>query len=116
VVLFDPRELTKPYGKVFLDALPDAKRFVDGEEVPSDEQGIRKHTRGSEWRLRRRSVKFGERFVRLLPEPSELPEQSEVVQQHGERAVLLPVGDRLFRSRSNDSPKLWLTLDGNPSV
>ena len=30
VVLFDPRVLTKPYGRVFLDALPDAKRFVDG--------------------------------------------------------------------------------------
>jgi ATP-dependent DNA helicase DinG len=33
VVLFDPRVLTKPYGKLFLDALPDAKRFVDGVEV-----------------------------------------------------------------------------------
>ncbi|MBY0458685.1 MAG: helicase, partial [Gemmataceae bacterium] len=33
VVLFDPRVLTKPYGKVFLDALPNAKRFVDGVEV-----------------------------------------------------------------------------------
>lgn len=33
VVLFDPRVLTKPYGKVFLDALPDCKRFVDGEDV-----------------------------------------------------------------------------------
>lgn len=32
VVLFDPRVLTKPYGKVFLDALPNAKRFVDGTE------------------------------------------------------------------------------------
>ena len=32
VVLFDPRVLTKPYGKMFLDALPDAKRFIDGEE------------------------------------------------------------------------------------
>lgn len=30
VVLFDPRVLTKPYGKVFLEALPDAKRYVDG--------------------------------------------------------------------------------------
>jgi ATP-dependent DNA helicase DinG len=35
VVLFDPRVLTKPYGRVFLDALPDAKRFVDGVEVSS---------------------------------------------------------------------------------
>jgi ATP-dependent DNA helicase DinG len=33
VVLFDPRVLTKPYGKVFLEALPDAKRFVDGVEA-----------------------------------------------------------------------------------
>ena len=33
VVLFDPRVLTKPYGKTFLDALPDCRRFVDGVEV-----------------------------------------------------------------------------------
>jgi ATP-dependent DNA helicase DinG len=33
VVLFDPRVLTKPYGRLFLDALPDCKRFLDGEEV-----------------------------------------------------------------------------------
>jgi ATP-dependent DNA helicase DinG len=32
VVLFDPRVLTKPYGRVFLDALPECKRFVDGDE------------------------------------------------------------------------------------
>ena len=32
VVLFDPRVLTKPYGRLFLDALPNAKRFVDGSE------------------------------------------------------------------------------------
>ncbi|VTR97599.1 ATP-dependent DNA helicase [Tuwongella immobilis] len=31
VVLFDPRVLTKPYGRVFLDALPPAKRFIDGK-------------------------------------------------------------------------------------
>jgi ATP-dependent DNA helicase DinG len=37
VVLFDPRVLTKPYGKVFLDALPDARRFIDGVEAPRDE-------------------------------------------------------------------------------
>ena len=30
VVLFDPRVLTKFYGKVFLDAIPPCKRFVDG--------------------------------------------------------------------------------------
>jgi ATP-dependent DNA helicase DinG len=33
VVLFDPRVLTKQYGQTFLDALPDSKRFIDGEEV-----------------------------------------------------------------------------------
>jgi ATP-dependent DNA helicase DinG len=33
VVLFDPRVLTKPYGRLFLDALPECKRFLDGEEV-----------------------------------------------------------------------------------
>jgi ATP-dependent DNA helicase DinG len=37
VVLFDPRVLTKPYGKVFLDALPNAKRFIDGQEAPAEE-------------------------------------------------------------------------------
>jgi ATP-dependent DNA helicase DinG len=49
VVLFDPRVLTKPYGKVFLDALPDARRFIDGVEVP------REGEKGS-----KRSVKAGE--------------------------------------------------------
>jgi ATP-dependent DNA helicase DinG len=38
VVLFDPRVLTKPYGKVFLEALPDARRFIDGIEVPTGEE------------------------------------------------------------------------------
>jgi ATP-dependent DNA helicase DinG len=33
VVLFDPRVLTKPYGRLFLEALPDCKRFIDGEEI-----------------------------------------------------------------------------------
>lgn len=33
VVLFDPRVLTKQYGQTFLSALPDCKRFIDGEEV-----------------------------------------------------------------------------------
>lgn len=33
VVLYDPRVLTKPYGKAFLEALPDCRRFVDGVEV-----------------------------------------------------------------------------------
>ncbi|HEY1381464.1 MAG TPA: helicase C-terminal domain-containing protein [Gemmataceae bacterium] len=31
VVLFDPRVLTKPYGRYFLDALPPCRRFVDGQ-------------------------------------------------------------------------------------
>ncbi|MFL5341501.1 MAG: ATP-dependent DNA helicase [Gemmataceae bacterium] len=30
VVLFDPRVLTKPYGRAFLRALPECRRFVDG--------------------------------------------------------------------------------------
>jgi ATP-dependent DNA helicase DinG len=33
VVILDPRVLTKPYGRAFLDALPECKRFVDGEVV-----------------------------------------------------------------------------------
>ncbi|HEY2908836.1 MAG TPA: helicase C-terminal domain-containing protein, partial [Gemmataceae bacterium] len=40
VVLFDPRVLTKQYGRTFLEALPDCRRFIDGEEVksrPSDD-------------------------------------------------------------------------------
>lgn len=40
VVLFDPRVLTKPYGRVFLEALPNAKRFIDGAEAPSDENTV----------------------------------------------------------------------------
>ena len=32
VVLFDPRALTKGYGKMFIDAVPPCKRFVDGVE------------------------------------------------------------------------------------
>ena len=32
VVLFDPRVLTKAYGRVFLEALPECRRFVDGVE------------------------------------------------------------------------------------
>ena len=34
VILFDPRVLTKGYGKSFLDALPDCRRFIDDEEQP----------------------------------------------------------------------------------
>lgn len=33
VVVLDPRVLTKPYGRGFLEALPDCRRFVDGEPV-----------------------------------------------------------------------------------
>ena len=36
VVLFDPRVLTKPYGRLFLAALPDCKRFIDGEEIATE--------------------------------------------------------------------------------
>jgi ATP-dependent DNA helicase DinG len=32
VVIFDPRVLTKGYGKQFLDALPECRTFIDGEE------------------------------------------------------------------------------------
>jgi ATP-dependent DNA helicase DinG len=32
VVLFDPRVLTKGYGKQFLTALPECKTFIDGEQ------------------------------------------------------------------------------------
>jgi ATP-dependent DNA helicase DinG len=34
VVILDPRVLTKGYGKSFLAALPDCRRFVDGVAVP----------------------------------------------------------------------------------
>jgi ATP-dependent DNA helicase DinG len=33
VVILDPRVLTKGYGRTFLEALPDCKRFVDGSAV-----------------------------------------------------------------------------------
>ncbi len=33
VVIFDPRVLTKGYGKVFLDALPECPRVIDGQPV-----------------------------------------------------------------------------------
>src|SRR5947209_5759285 len=33
VVLFDPRVLTKPYGRTFLDALPECRTFIDGIET-----------------------------------------------------------------------------------
>lgn len=41
VVLFDPRVLTKPYGKLFLDALPNARRFIDGRAVTAEEDNGR---------------------------------------------------------------------------
>jgi ATP-dependent DNA helicase DinG len=34
VVILDPRVLTKGYGRAFLDALPDCRRFVDGRPAP----------------------------------------------------------------------------------
>jgi ATP-dependent DNA helicase DinG len=37
VVIFDPRVLTKHYGRAFLNALPDCRRFVDGIEQTADE-------------------------------------------------------------------------------
>jgi ATP-dependent DNA helicase DinG len=33
VVIFDPRVLTKRYGRIFLEALPECKIFVDGQRV-----------------------------------------------------------------------------------
>ncbi len=33
VVILDPRVLTKPYGRRFLEALPECRRYIDGEEV-----------------------------------------------------------------------------------
>jgi len=35
VVILDPRVLTKPYGRTFLEALPDCRRFVDGKPEQS---------------------------------------------------------------------------------
>jgi ATP-dependent DNA helicase DinG len=34
VVILDPRVLTKGYGRSFLDALPECRRFIDGVEQP----------------------------------------------------------------------------------
>jgi ATP-dependent DNA helicase DinG len=34
VVILDPRVLTKGYGRTFLEALPECRRFVDGAPVP----------------------------------------------------------------------------------
>jgi ATP-dependent DNA helicase DinG len=37
VVILDPRVLTKGYGRIFLAALPECRRFVDGAPVPDTE-------------------------------------------------------------------------------
>ncbi len=44
VVLFDPRVLTKGYGAQFLAALPDCKRFIDGEEQGTPKKKGKKAT------------------------------------------------------------------------
>jgi len=36
VVILDPRVLTKGYGRTFLEALPECRRFVDGAPVPEN--------------------------------------------------------------------------------
>ncbi|MFO0864623.1 MAG: helicase C-terminal domain-containing protein [Gemmataceae bacterium] len=33
VVILDPRMLTKPYGRRFLEALPKCRKFIDGQEA-----------------------------------------------------------------------------------
>ena len=38
VVIFDPRVLTKGYGRAFLRALPECRRFVDGVEEAAREE------------------------------------------------------------------------------
>jgi ATP-dependent DNA helicase DinG len=39
VVILDPRVLTKGYGRVFLEALPECRRFVDGVAEPTPAPG-----------------------------------------------------------------------------
>src|SRR5262249_40146804 len=39
VVILDPRVLTKGYGRAFLDALPECRRFVDGAPWPGPAAG-----------------------------------------------------------------------------
>jgi ATP-dependent DNA helicase DinG len=36
VVILDPRVLTKRYGRMFLDALPECRRFIDGVEATEE--------------------------------------------------------------------------------
>ena len=45
VVILDPRVLTKGYGRMFLAALPECRRFVDGAPVP-DTPGHDDHAAG----------------------------------------------------------------------
>jgi ATP-dependent DNA helicase DinG len=33
VVILDPRVMTKPYGKMFLDSLPECKRVIESGRV-----------------------------------------------------------------------------------
>jgi ATP-dependent DNA helicase DinG len=44
VVLFDPRVLTKGYGRTFLGALPECKTFIDGAPATAHLSGIRSST------------------------------------------------------------------------
>ena len=37
VAILDPRVVTKPYGKVFLDSLPDCQRVFDGAGTETSE-------------------------------------------------------------------------------
>jgi ATP-dependent DNA helicase DinG len=39
VVILDPRVLTKPYGRVFLESLPDCERILDRSPIPHADQG-----------------------------------------------------------------------------
>jgi ATP-dependent DNA helicase DinG len=44
VVLFDPRVLTKGYGRTFLGALPECRTFIDGIETARHFAGTRSST------------------------------------------------------------------------
>jgi ATP-dependent DNA helicase DinG len=46
VVIMDPRVLTKGYGRAFLEALPECRRFVDGEEEQAKKPGRRPSSQG----------------------------------------------------------------------
>src|SRR5262249_15829651 len=39
VIILDPRVLTKGYGRAFLDALPECRRWVDGQPAPASRGG-----------------------------------------------------------------------------